>query len=138
MQLRVVEATPSEADSSDGGDAAAGGLAAGCCLDFSRVCTLTAVPLTAANKQACSMDLPITAHVYHNNRTHCAGNQTYCSLSTVPARTCTSFAALRRRLKSRCSCWARRRAPSTGAPWPRHGGEALYCSPCCTMQRWRC
>ena len=36
MQLRVVEATPSEADSSDG-EAAFGGLAAGCCLDFSRV-----------------------------------------------------------------------------------------------------
>ena len=36
MQLRVVEATPSEADSSDG-DGAVSGLAAGCCLDFSRV-----------------------------------------------------------------------------------------------------
>ena len=36
MQLRMAEATPSEPDSSDG-EAAAGGLASGCCLDFSRV-----------------------------------------------------------------------------------------------------
>ena len=40
MQLRVVEATPSETDSSDG-EAGIGGLAAGCCLDFSRVRALT-------------------------------------------------------------------------------------------------
>ena len=38
MQLRMAEATPSEADSSDG-EAAAGSLASGCCLDFSRVCS---------------------------------------------------------------------------------------------------
>jgi len=52
MQLRVVEATPSEADSSDG-DAAVGGLAAGCCLDFSRVCAFELSPIPSeASKRA--------------------------------------------------------------------------------------